>query len=141
MTSTLDIRLARLEAAQAPPVEVETSFAPGLRLLRLLLAVHLGDLRPGEDVVAGEARALGYGYAAEMRAAMVAEATTFIGWGTAHNVATSEMLAQRGGGSGAGIETNLMALDALLAEISAAFAEHPNADPEALPIAAEWVSL
>lgn len=44
-------------------------------------------------------------------------------------------------GSGAGIEANRMALDALLDGLPTAFADHPDADPDALRTAAEWVSL
>lgn len=136
MTSNLLIRLARLEAAQVAPVALETSFSPALRLLRLLLAVYLGDLQPGEDVAAGEARALGHRTAAEMHAAMIAARTAMIGWGTSHNVAVSRMLAPFGGAS-----DSYAALTALVTTLPEAFADHPDADPDQISLAAEWTSL
>ena len=141
MTLNLLTRLARLEAAQAAPVALETSFSPSLRLLRLLLAVYLGGLRPGEDVAAGEARALGYRTAAEMHAAMVVERTAMIGWGTSHNVVVMRMLAPFGGGSTGGMSVNREAITALMTTLPEVFADHPDADPEQIGAAAEWVSL
>lgn len=141
MTPNLLIRLVRLEAAQAAPVALETSFSPALRLLRLLLAVYLGGLRPGEDVAAGEARALGYRTAAEMHAAMVAERTAVIGWGSAHYAAVMQMLAPFGGGSAGGMSVNREAITALMTTLPEAFVDHPDADPEQISAAAEWVSL
>ncbi|MGU3663151.1 hypothetical protein ACLBX9_03000 [Methylobacterium sp. A49B] len=141
MTPNLLIRLARLEAAQSAPVALETSFSPALRLLRLLLAVYLGGLRPGEDVAASEARALGYRAAAEMHAAMVAERTAVIGWGTAHTAAVMRMLAPFGGGSTGGMSVNREAITALMTTLPEAFTDHPDADPEQIGAAAEWVSL
>jgi hypothetical protein len=141
LTANLLIRLARLEATQTAPVALETSFTPALRLLRLLLAVYLGDLRPGEDVVAGEARALGYETAAEMCAAMTANRTSIIGWGSGHNTAVARMLAPLGDGAGADMSANQDALSALLTTLPVAFADHPDANPEHLDAAAEWVSL
>ena len=141
MIPNLLTRLARLEAAQAAPVSLETSFSPALRLLRLLLAVYLGDLRPGEDVAAGEARALGYRGAAEMHTAMVAERTAVIGWGTAHNAAVMRMLAPFGGGSTGGMSVSRETITALLTTLPAAFADHPDVDPEQIGAATEWVSL
>ena len=141
MISNLSTRIARLEAAQAPPIALETSFSPALRLLRLLLAVHLGDLRVGEPVAAGEARALGYGTAAEMNAAMMTTGAAVIGWGSKHNTVVMEMLAQRGGGPGADMAANRIAIDALLAGLPETFAEHPDADPDQIDAATEWVSL
>ena len=105
MTANLLTRLSRLEATHASPVALDTSFTPALRLLRLLLAVYLGDLRPGEDVVAGEARALGYGSAAELHTAMTANRTSIIGWGSGHNTAVARMLAPLGG-AGADMSAN-----------------------------------
>lgn len=140
MTASLLTRLARLEAIQTAPVALETSFSPALRLLRLLLAVYLGGLRPGEDVVAGEARALGYGSAAEMHAAMAANRTSIIGWGSGHNTAVARMLAPLGG-AGADMSANQDALSALLTTLPVAFADHPDASPEHLNAAVEWVSL
>lgn len=140
MTSNLLTRLARLEATHASPVALDTSFTPALRLLRLLLAVYLGDLRPGEDVVAGEARALGYASAAELHAAMTANRTSIIGWGSGHNTAVARMLAPLGG-AGADMSANQDALSALLTTLPVAFADHPDASPEHLNAAAEWVSL
>lgn len=141
MTANLTGRIVRLEAGRVPPVEIETSFTPALRLLKLLMAAHLGDLRPGEDVATGEARALGYGSAAEMQSAMVAERTAFIGWGSAHNVAMARMLARYDDNPGAGPVSNGEALAALLAALPAAFTDHPDADSGALPTADEWISL
>lgn len=141
MTPNLLTRLARLEAAQVAPVSLETSFSPALRLLRLLLAVYLGGLRPGEDVAAGEARALGFQTAPEMHAAMVAERTAVIGWGTAHNAAVIRMLAPFGGGSTGGMSVNREAITALMTTLPTAFADHPDADPDQIGAASEWVSL
>ena len=141
MTPNLLARLARLEATHASPVALDTSFTPALRLLRLLVAVYLGDLRSGEDVVAGEARALGYGSAAEMHAAMRVNRITIIGWGSAHNTAVARMLAPLGGGAGADMSANQDALSALLTTLPMAFADHPDANPEPLDAAVEWVSL
>ena len=141
MISNLSTRIARLEAAQAPPVALETTFSPALRLLRLLLAAHLGDLRSGEPVAAGEARALGYGTAAEMNAAMVTARTAIIGWGSKHNMVMMEMLDQRGGGSSVGMAANRTAIAALLAGLPGTFADHPDADPDQIDAATEWVSL
>ena len=141
MTSNLLARLTRLEAAQAVPTALETSYSPALRLLRLLLAVYLGDLRPGEDVVAGEARALGYGSAAEMHVAMTANRTSIIGWGNGHNTAVARMLAPFGGGAGAGMSANRDALSALLTILPVVFADLSDANPEHLDAPAEWVSL
>ena len=141
MTPNLLTRLARLETTQVAPVALETSFSPSLRLLRLLLAVYLGDLQPGEDVAAGEARALGFWAAAEMHTAMFAERTDVIGWGTAHNAAVKRMLAPFGGGSTGGMSANHEALTALVTTLSEAFAEHPDADLDQISTAAEWVSL
>lgn len=141
MNPNLLIRLAHLEAAQAAPVSLKTSFSPSLRLLRLLLAVYLGDLRPGEDVAAGEARALGYQEAPEMHAAMIAERTAVIGWGTAHNAAVMRMLAPFGGGSNQGISANREAITALMTTLPEAFADHLDVDPEQVGAATEWVSL
>jgi len=141
MTSNLLTRLARLEAAQAAPVSLETSFSPALRLLRLLLAVYLGDLHPGEDVAAGEARALGFRTAAEMHAAMIAKRTAVIGWGSSHNAAVLRMLAPFGRGSTGGMSVNREAITALMTTLPEAFADHPEADPEQVDAAIEWVSL
>ena len=141
MTPNLLIRLARLEAAQTAPVALETSFSPALRLLRLLLAVYLGDLRPGEDVAAGQARALGFRATTEMHVAMIAERTAVIGWGTAHNAAVTRMLAPFGGGLTGGMSPNHEALTALLATLPKTFANHPDADPDQIGAATEWVSL
>lgn len=141
MTTTLMNRLARLEGQSAPQAEVETSFTPALRLLRLLIAVRLGDLKPGEDVAAGEARALGFETVAEMRATMAAERTAFLGWGSRHNEAVERMLSARGGGSGAGVAVSRDCLPDLLAALPVTFADHPDADPAALATASEWVSL
>ncbi|TXN76179.1 hypothetical protein FV228_01385 [Methylobacterium sp. WL18] len=141
MTSNLLARLARLEATHASPVALDTSFTPALRLLRLLLAVYLGDLRPGEDVVAREARALGYENAVEMHSAMTANRTSVISWDSAHNMAVARMLAPFGGGAGAGITANRDALSALLTTLPVAFADLSDANPEHLDAAAEWVSL
>lgn len=141
MTPNLLTRLARLEAAQVAPVLLETSFSPALRLLRLLLAVYLGGLRLGEDVAAGEARALGYRAAAEMHAVMVAERTAVIGWGSSHNAAVMRMLAPFGGGSTGGMSSNREAMTALMTTLPEIFADHPDADPEQISAAAEWVSL
>lgn len=112
-----------------------------MRLLRLLLAVYLGDLRPGEDIVAGEARALGYASAAEMHATMTANRTSIIGWASGHNTAVARMLAPLGGGGGADMTANRDALIALLTTLPVAFADHPDASPEHLNAAVEWVSL
>lgn len=141
MTPNLLIRLARLEAAQAAPVSLETSFSPSLRLLRLLLAVYLGGLRPGEDVAVGEARALGFRATAEMHAAMIAERTAVIGWGTTHNAAVMRMLAPFGGSSSGGMSANHEAITALMTTLPEAFTDHPDADPEQIGAAAEWVGL
>ena len=141
MTASLLTRLARLEATQTTPVALETSFSPALRLLRLLLAAYLGDLRPGEDVVAGEARALGYGSAAEMHSAMIANRTSLIGWDSAHNTAVARMLAPLGGGTASDMPANRDALSALLTTLPVAFADISDANPEHLDAAAEWVSL
>lgn len=143
MRATFDLRgrLARLESAQAAPIALETSFSPALRLLRLLLAVYLGGLRSGEDVAAGEARALGYRTAAEMHAAMVAERTAVIGWGSAHYVAVMRMLAPFGGGSAGGMSVNGDALRSLLSTLPEVFMGHPDADPDQIDAATEWVSL
>jgi hypothetical protein len=141
MNPRLMDRLARLEAAQAAPVALETSFSPALRLLRLLLAVYLGGLRPGDDVAVGEARALGYRTAAQMHTAMVAERTAVIGWGSSHNAAVLRMLAPFGGGSTGGMSVNREAITALMTTLPEAFAVHPDADPEQISAAAEWVSL
>lgn len=141
MTPNLLTRLARLEAAQAASVSLDTSFSPSLRLLRLLLAVYLGGLRPGEDVAVGEARALGFRATAEMHAAMVAGRTAVIGWGTAHNAAVMRMLAPFGGGSAAGMSVNREAITVLMTTLPEAFADHLDADPEQIGAAAEWVSL
>ena len=141
MTSNLLTRLARLETTQIAPVALETSFSPALRLLRLLLAVYLGDLRPGEDVAAGEARALGYGTAGEMYAAMIAERTAVIGWGSSHNAAVIRMLAPFGGGSTGGMSVNREAITALMTTLPEAFADHSDADPKQIGAATEWVSL
>ena len=141
MIATLNARLRRLEATQAPPTVIETSFTPALRLLRLLLAAHLGALQPGQDVTSGEARALGYDNSAEMRSAMVAEVTAFSGWGSAHNVAMVQMLAKHGGGSTSGMAADRDAIQALLTGLPEAFADHPDADPARLDAATEWVSL
>jgi len=136
MTPNLLARLNRLEITQAAPVALETSFSPALRLLRLLLAVYLGDLRPGEDIAAGEARALGYQTAAEMHGAMVAARTAVIGWGSLHNEAVVRMLALFGG-----VSASDEAIPALLATLPEAFAYHPHADPNQISVAIEWVSL
>ena len=141
MTANLLIRLARLEATQTAPVALKTSFNPAMRLLRLLLAVYLGDLRPGEDVAAGEARALGFETAAVMQAAMVAERTAVIGWGAQHNTAVMRMLAPFGGGSVCEMLANHEALTALLMTLPETFEEHRDADPGQVSAAAEWVSL
>lgn len=141
MTPNLLTRLARLEAAQAAPVTLETSFSPALRLLRLLLAVYLGDLRAGEDVAAGEARALGYRTAAEMHAAMIMERTAVIDWGSSHNAAVMRMLVPFGGGSTRGMSVNHEAITALMTTLPEGFTDHPDADPEQIGAAAEWVSL
>lgn len=141
MTPNLLTRLARLEAAQTAPVSLETSFSPALRLLRLLLAVYLGGLRPGEDVAVGEARALGYQTAAEMHAAMVAARTAVMGWGSTHNEAVMRMLAPFGGGSTGSMSVNHEAITALLTTLPETFTDHPDADPEQISAAVEWVSL
>lgn len=141
MSPNLLIRLARLEAVQAAPVALETSFTPALRMLRLLLAVYLGSLGPGEDVAAGEARALGYRTAAEMHAAMVAARTAVIGWGSTHNEAVLRMLAPFGGGSAGGMSVNGDALRSLLSTLPEVFTDHPDADPDQIDAATEWVSL
>ncbi|MCJ2121047.1 hypothetical protein [Methylobacterium sp. J-077] len=141
MTANLLTRLARLEATQTAPVALETSFSPALRLVRLLLAVYLGDLRPGEDVAAGEARALGFRTAGVMHAAMVAERTAVIGWGSQHNSAVMRMLTPFGGGSASEMLANHEALTALLTTLPETFADHRDADPDQVSAAAEWVSL
>lgn len=139
----LDKRLARLEADRAPPAVLETSFTPSIRLLCLLVGVHAGNLQPHEAVAEGTARALGYGTGRELRAAMTAERTAFLGWGSQHGEAVEQLLAKHGGGSCAGMERNEAAIRALLSDLPEAFQNHHSVvDMDAaVRLAAEWVSL
>ena len=143
MTASLMSRLVRLEGRQAPPVEVETSFGPAIRLLWLLLAVHAGGLQPHEAIAEGVARALGYATARELRAAMTADRTAFIGWNRQHSEAIDRLLATQGGGLQADGTRNEAAVRALLTSLPEAFHDHHTAaDAEAtIKAAVEWICI
>lgn len=142
MSLNLTSRLAKLEAQQAPPVALENCFTPGIRLLSLLLAVHLGGLQDHEAIAEGTARALGYGRVAEMRAAMQAEGTAVFDWGSRHGAAVEQMLATRRSGPATG-ETNEAAIRSLVSGLPEGFRSYfIDTDSEkAIDLAAEWVSL
>ncbi len=136
MSPSLEGRLARLEAEQTPKRVLETSFSPALRLLRLLIAVHLGDLQPHEPVAAGVAKALGYGSALEMRAALMAKGESTLDWGDRHNEAVKRMLA-----GADGIPQARVALLRLFEEMPAWARSHSFAAEPDFNAAAEWASL
>lgn len=136
MIVNLAARLARLEAEQAPRRVLETSFSPALRLLRLLIAVHLGDLQPHEPVAAGVAKALGYGSALEMRAVLTAKGENILDWSNRHNHAVKRMLV-----GAEGIPQARAALLRLFEDLPAWARSHSFATSPDFDTAAEWVSL
>lgn len=136
MSLNLEGRLARLEAAQTPRAALETSFSPALRLLRLLMAVHLGDLQSHEPVAAGVAKALGYDSALEMRSALAAKGESTLDWGERHNEAVKRMLA-----GSEGIPQARVALLRLFEEMPTWARSHSFAAAPDFEMAAEWVSL
>ena len=136
MSLSLEGRLARLEAEQTPKRVLETSFSPALRLLRLLIAVHLGDLQPHEPVAAGVAKALGYSSALEMRSVLMAKGESTLDWGNRHNDAVKWMLA-----GADGIPQVRAALLRLFEELPAWAKSHSFASEPDFATAAEWVSL
>lgn len=142
MSLNLTTRLAKLEAQQAPPPALENCFTPGIRLLSLLLAVHVGGLQPHEAIAEGTARALGYDRAAEMRAAMQAAGTAGFDWGSRHGDAAERLLATRRTGPAEGA-TNEAAIRSLIAGLPEGFRAYPSlaaAEP-AIDLATTWVSL
>ena len=143
MIANFAARLARLEAQRTPPAGLETTFTPGIRLLWLLLAVHAGELQPHEAIAEGTARALGYERAGELRAAMRAEGTASLEWGSRHTAAITALLVPRGGGISAGIAANETAVRSLLADVPAELRSRMTLadDEDAIHIAAEWLSL
>ncbi|MCJ2120086.1 hypothetical protein MKK65_26525 [Methylobacterium sp. J-001] len=143
MTTKLMDRIARLEAQQAPPTVAEISYTPGIRLLWLLLAVHVGDLQPHEAVSEGVARSLGYAKAGEMRAAMQAGGTAFIEWRSRHTVALTMLINAHGGGAAAGVTSNEEVIRSLVSSVPEKFQSYPSiADAEeAIRLVTEWVSL
>lgn len=143
MVVNLAARLARLEAQRTPHAALETTFKPGIRLLWLLLAVHAGELQPHEAVAEGTARALGYERAGELRAAMRAEGTASLEWGSRHTNAIMALLVPRGGGISAGMAANEAAIRFLLSDVPADLRSRMAlADAEeAIQVATEWVSL
>lgn len=136
MSSSLEGRLARLEAEQTPKRVLETSFSPALQLLRLLIAVHLGDLQPHEPVAAGVAKALGYGSALEMRTALMEKGESTLDWSTRHNDAVKRMLA-----GAERIPQARAALLRLFEELPAWARSHSFAAEPDFDTAAEWVCL
>lgn len=136
MSLNLEGRLARLEAAQTPRATLETSFSPALRLLRLLIAAHLGDLQQNEPVAAGVAKALGYDSALEMRSALTARGESTLDWGNRHNEVVKLMLA-----GADGIPQARTALLRLFEELPAWARSHAFAAEPDFDTAAEWVSL
>lgn len=136
MSMNLKGRLVRLEAEQAPRAALETSFSPALRMLRLLIAVHLGDLQPHEPVAAGVAKALGYGSALEMRMALTAKGESTLDWSHRHNEAVERMLA-----GAQGIPQSRAVLVRLFDELPPWARAHSFAAAPDLDTAAEWVSL
>lgn len=143
MIVNLAARIARLEAQRIPSAIPETPFTPGIRLLWLILAVHAGDLREHEAVAEGTARALGYERAGELRAAMRAEGTASLEWGSRHGNAITSLLSANGGGLSAGMPANEAAIRALLSDVPAELRSRMNlGDAEdAIRAATEWVSL
>lgn len=136
MSPSLEGRLARLEAEQAPKRVLETSFSPALRLLRLLISVHLGDLQPHEPVAAGFAKALGYGSVSEMRATLMVKGESTLDWGNRHSEAVKRMLA-----GAEGIPQSRAALLRLFEDLPAWARFHSFAAEPDFDTAAEWVSL
>jgi hypothetical protein len=143
MTTKLMDRIARLEAQQAPPTVVEISYTPGIRLLWLLLAVHVGDLQPHEAISEGVARALGYAKAGEMRAAMQAGGTDFIDWRSRHSVALTMLVSAQGSGAAAGMTSNEAVIRSLVSSVPEKFQSYSSiADAEeAIQLVTEWASL
>lgn len=136
MSPSLEGRLARLEAERTPKRALETSFSPALRLLRLLIAVHLGNLQPHEPVAAGVAKALGYGSALELRTALMEKGESTLDWSNRHNDAAKRMLA-----GADGIPQARAALLRLFEELPAWARSHSFAAEPDFVTAAEWVSL
>ena len=136
MSPSLEGRLARLEAQQTPERALEISFSPALRLLRLLIAVHLGDLQPHEPVAAGVAKALGYGSALEMRTALMEQGESTLDWSNRYNDAAKRMLA-----GADGMPQARAVLLRLFEELPAWTRSHSFAAEPDFDTAAEWVSL
>ena len=143
MTPNLMTRLARLEGQAPPPPALATPFTPGIRLLWLLLAVHVGGLGGKQSIAEGVAQALDYEHVRDMQAAMRAEGVAFIDWNSRHSEAVTLLLNGRGGGASAGMERNEAAIRSLIADMPEAFQAYPyiaDAEP-AIRLATEWVSL
>lgn len=136
MISNLNARLTRLEADRVPSVALETSFSPALRMLRLLIAVHLGDMQRHEPVAAGLVRVLGYGTVIEMRSAMQANRETVLDWGNRHTDAAKRLI-----GDATGITESRAELARLFEDLPAWARAHSFAVDPDLDTAAEWVSL
>ena len=136
MSLNLEGRLARLEAEQAPRATLETSFSPALRLLRLLMAVHLGGLQSHEPVTAGVAKALCFDSALEMRSALMAKGESTLDWGDRHNEAVKRMMV-----GADGIPQARAALLRLFEELPAWAKSHSFAAAPDFDTAAECVSL
>jgi hypothetical protein len=136
MNADIARRLARLEADQTPKRILDTSFSPALRLLRLLIAVHLGNLQSHEPVAAGVAKALGYGNPLEMRAALMAKGEITLDWSNRHNEAVKRMFA-----GAEGIPQARAALLRLFEDLPAWAHTHSFAADPDFDTAAEWVSL
>lgn len=143
MIVNLAARIARLEAKRTPPEIPETTFTPGIRLLWLLLAVHAGNLQQQEAIAEGTARALAYDRAGDLRAAMRAEGTASLEWGSRHTAAITALLVPQGGGISAGIPANEAAIRSLLRDVPTELRSRMSlGDAEtAILVAAEWVSL
>ncbi|MCJ2113243.1 hypothetical protein MKK64_18855 [Methylobacterium sp. E-025] len=135
--------MTRLEGQAVPSPAMANPLNPGIRLLLLLVAVHVGDLGPKQSIAEGVARALGYEHVRETRAAMRAEGAAFIEWNYRHREAVTVLLSQRNGGPAAGMDRNEAAIRSLIADMPEAFQAYTYlVDAEsAIVLATEWVSL
>ena len=79
----------------------------------------------------------------ELRAAMRAERTTPMEWGSRHSEAVGRLLARHGGGPAAVISGNDAAIRDLVSNLPEAFRDDRSVVEmdEAVRLAAEWVSL
>lgn len=142
MPAALEKRLIRLEDHRGLSSGWQPPFQAATRLLALLLAVHLGDLQPGEPVEDGEARALGHDDRHELRAAMLADGGSVFGWSCRHAEACERLLAMRDADVLGGMDRVAAALSELVADLPAAFRAHACATASgAIDEAAEWLCL